>query len=247
LIAYLQGDGLKLAYRCWGDAAAGPPIVLLHGITETAAVWEAVAAALAPERRVIAFDARGHGGSDWSAEEAYAPDHHFADLVTALAALDAGPCVLAGFSMGGAVATMTAACRPDLVRALVVVDAYPAPELSPGSRRIAELLAAGYHEGMASYFGGCDPAIARRMRDDLLAGEARRLDLWPLWEALRVPALVVRGALSDVLTAATAAEMIARQPRARLLEVAGVGHQIPSLRPRQLASAILGCALAPPQ
>ena len=229
---------MQLAYSVWGQNQPGPPLVLLHGITGSSASWDAVARLLAVDRRVIAFDARGHGGSDWSPEEAYAPDHHFADLVTALEALALGPCVLAGFSMGGAVATMTAACRPDLVQALAVIDAYPAPDLSPGSRRIAERIAAGYEDGVATFFGGCDPAIARRMRDDLRAGEARRLDLWPLWEALNVPTLLVRGGDSDVLTAAMATEMTVRQPRARLLELPNTGHGIPAHRPAALARAL---------
>lgn len=243
---FVPDDGLRLRYHEWRPAAEGRsprvtdcarPVVLLHGITESGLAWRAVAEELAGRRRVIALDARGHGESGWSAEEAYAPDAHFADLSCALAALGIERCLLAGFSMGGAVATICAAARPELVQRLVIVDAYPAPELSPGSRRVAAWLAAAL-----DYAGwlpaGFDPAIARRMRDDLAAGTARRLDLWPLWEALTVPVTVVRGALSDVLTAEAAAEMLRRQPRARLLTLSGVGHQIPSQRPHKLADAI---------
>jgi pimeloyl-ACP methyl ester carboxylesterase len=245
-VGFVPGDGLRLRYHEWRPSDAShpslaahdaPPIVLLHGITESALAWRPVAEELAPWRRIIALDARGHGESGWSADEAYAPDAHVADLTCALAALGVGRCLLAGFSMGGAVATICAAARPDLVQRLVIVDAYPAPELSPGSRRVAEWLAAAL-----DYAGwlpaGFDPAIARRMRDDLAAGAARRLDLWPLWQALTVPVTIVRGAMSDVLTAEAAAEMLRRQPRARLLTLPGVGHQIPSQRPRELARAI---------
>ncbi|GAB1579665.1 alpha/beta fold hydrolase [Bordetella petrii] len=48
--------------------------------------------------------------------------------------------------------------------------------------------------------------------------------LWHAYEALDCPVLIVRGAQSDLLSPATAAEMLARNPRARLHEVAGVGH-----------------------
>ncbi|HLZ69028.1 MAG TPA: alpha/beta hydrolase [Dehalococcoidia bacterium] len=237
---FVAGDGLRLRLHEWLPCAdaCSPPIVLLHGITESGLAWRAVAEGLAARRqRVIALDARGHGESGWSADEVYAPDAHFADLACALAALGIDRCLLAGFSMGGAVATICAAARPDLVERLVIVDAYPAPELSPGSLRVAEWLAAACdHAGWLP--AGFDPAIARRLRDDLAAGAARRLDLWPLWEALQAPALVVRGALSDVLTAEAAAEMTRRQPRAHLLTLPGVGHQIPSQRPRELAQAI---------
>ncbi|MHB8575507.1 MAG: alpha/beta fold hydrolase [Dehalococcoidia bacterium] len=210
--------------------------MLLHGITAAATSWSGVAALLSQRRRVIAFDARGHGDSDWSPDEAYAADDHFADLVVALDAAGVERCVLVGFSMGGAVATMYAATRSERTAGLVIVDAYPAPELSTGSRRVAETLAALYRGGALP--GSFDPAIARRMAADLDAGEARRLDLWPLWETISVPALIVRGALSDVLTAQTAQEMLSRQPTSRLVTIPGVGHQIPSQRPRELAAAI---------
>src|SRR3546814_19594352 len=48
--------------------------------------------------------------------------------------------------------------------------------------------------------------------------------LWRSYEALDCPVLILRGAQSDLLTEATAAEMLARNARASLLEVAGVGH-----------------------
>ena len=50
--------------------------------------------------------------------------------------------------------------------------------------------------------------------------------------------LLVRGENSDVLPAAMAEEMVARQPLAELITIAGVGHAIPLLRPQQLAAAI---------
>jgi pimeloyl-ACP methyl ester carboxylesterase len=48
--------------------------------------------------------------------------------------------------------------------------------------------------------------------------------LWPVWDAIRCPTLVLRGAVSDLLSAATAAEMGTRGPRPAVVEFAGVGH-----------------------
>ena len=48
--------------------------------------------------------------------------------------------------------------------------------------------------------------------------------LWRSYDALDCPVLILRGAQSDLLTETTAAEMLARNPRAHLLEMAGVGH-----------------------
>jgi len=64
-----------------------------------------------------------------------------------------------------------------------------------------------------------DPGIAVPFRTT-----ATPPDLWPLWDRIRCPTLVLRGAQSDLLSAATAAEMSARGPRPRIVEIAGVGH-----------------------
>ena len=64
-----------------------------------------------------------------------------------------------------------------------------------------------------------DPGIAVPFRTN--AGPA---DLWGLWDAIRSRTLVLRGAQSDLLSAATAAQMVARGPKPAVLEFAGVGH-----------------------
>ncbi|MEO6749431.1 MAG: alpha/beta hydrolase, partial [Casimicrobiaceae bacterium] len=64
-----------------------------------------------------------------------------------------------------------------------------------------------------------DPGIAVPFR-----ANAALPDLWPLWDAIRCPTLVLRGAQSDLLSRATAEAMAARGPRPRVQEFAGVGH-----------------------
>ncbi len=66
-----------------------------------------------------------------------------------------------------------------------------------------------------------DPRIAEPFRAAL---PDRDLELWPLYDALRCPTLVLRGQVSDLLSRDTAQAMTRRGPRARLVEVAGVGH-----------------------
>jgi len=227
----VSGHGLSLAYREWNAEAPGEPLVLLHGITGSSADWEVTVRGV--RRRVVAFDARGHGESDWDPEGAYAGDHHFADVVTALDALGIRRCALGGFSMGGGVAMLVAAALPERVSSAIVIDTYPGPEMTVGSRRIA-----GWVSRYADHGAWFDPVIARHFRDQLEAGDARRLDLWPLWDALSCPVLLVRGALSDVLPAATADEMLSRQPRAELATVAGVSHPVPFTRPAELAASM---------
>lgn len=67
-----------------------------------------------------------------------------------------------------------------------------------------------------------DPAIGDTFRQASLLHQA--IDLWPIYDAIRCPTLVVRGATSDLLTTATHSEMGQRGPRAQLAEMPGVGH-----------------------
>lgn len=66
-----------------------------------------------------------------------------------------------------------------------------------------------------------DPGLAEGFR---AAPVGEDVDLWPVYEAIRCPTLVLRGAESDLLEAATVAAMAERGPRARSVEFAGIGH-----------------------
>ncbi len=80
-----------------------------------------------------------------------------------------------------------------------------------------------------------DPAIGVPFRavtpQMATAGQAA---LWQAYDAIRCPTLLLRGAESDLLTAATAAEMTERGPHARLVEFAGVGHAPTLVAPDQV-------------
>jgi pimeloyl-ACP methyl ester carboxylesterase len=66
-----------------------------------------------------------------------------------------------------------------------------------------------------------DPAIGEAFRQALSVGD---IDLWPIYDRIRCPTLVVRGAESDLLTRATLQAMAMRGPRPQTAEIAGVGH-----------------------
>ena len=66
-----------------------------------------------------------------------------------------------------------------------------------------------------------DPAIGGPFRNELQAGD---VNLWPLYDSIRCPTLVVRGADSTVLTRDTLREMATRGPRPQTAEIAGAGH-----------------------
>ena len=66
-----------------------------------------------------------------------------------------------------------------------------------------------------------DPAIGDAFRSDAPRGD---VDLWPMYDAIACPTLVLRGMASDLLSAATTAQMATRGPRAQVAEIPGVGH-----------------------
>ena len=79
-----------------------------------------------------------------------------------------------------------------------------------------------------------DPAIAEAYRPWRLGSVL----MWERWDRVRCPTLVLRGALSDMLPAATAAEMTRRGPRAELVELGGVGHVPALMTEAQIAPVI---------
>ena len=115
------------------ETGQGPPLVLLHGVGASRAVWRRVTPALAEDRRVIAPDLPGFGESA-PAANGFELDTAAAALADPLAERAGGPFDLLGNSLGGAVALRLAVARPDLVRRLVL--AAPAG-FAPGPRRAA--------------------------------------------------------------------------------------------------------------
>jgi pimeloyl-ACP methyl ester carboxylesterase len=77
-----------------------------------------------------------------------------------------------------------------------------------------------------------DPAIAVPFD---AAAPHKDLELWPFWERIRCPTLVIRGELSDLLTRATVARMCSSGPRAQSVEIPGVGHAPTLMQPDQIA------------
>ena len=85
-----------------------------------------------------------------------------------------------------------------------------------------------------------DPAIAVPFKAVMAAqgeinGEMRDIELWPLYDAIRCPTLIIRGENSDLLTRATVAAMQERGPRARAVEIPKVGHAPMFMDEAQLA------------
>ncbi len=152
---FVEVDRVRLHVLDWGGN--GLPIFCVHANGYLAAMWHPIAAELTSSGRVMGVDLPGHGDSG------PAPDYrwdHLADYVAgALRALDLGPALLVGHSIGGALSAMCAARYPELVRAMVLADPVILPE-------------AFYHHPEAS------------ASSDLYGAKKRRRS-WPSREAMR--------------------------------------------------------------
>lgn len=179
---WVDGPAGDLFVDDGGDGdRAGLPVLFVHGLGGTSAHWRAQLDALRPQRRALALDLRGHGRS----QEPAAPDYSiaaFADDVTAVAD-EAGldKFVLAGHSLGAAVAIEVAARVPERVAGLFLVD--PNADQTRVPRRevdaFLQALAADPQGELRSQFKqllvGAAPDDAERVLDDLASAPPEAL------------------------------------------------------------------------
>ncbi len=239
---YLNESAPKLHYVDWG-AGGATAIVLLHGLQDCAANWDAAAERLADRYRVVALDLRGHGESDQSPDGAYSQADYLSDIGRLVDGLGLGSVVLVGHSTGGVAATAYAAANPDSVAALVLTDS----DIAGDAEGVPEHAAAtgwGSLTEVADYLGAMQPyatsaSIERQAEhlavqdsegrwglrtDPAVPGAHVRANLHSEWSRLRCPALVLRGRASTVLTHEAAVGLKEALPGARIAELEGAGH-----------------------
>jgi len=130
--SFVEANRLRLRLRTWGEPGAYPPLLLLHGFQEHANAWDWLAPRLAAAgHHVVAWDARGHGDSEWIGRGGY---YHFADYVADVAFVVrhlGGRVSLVGHSMGGNVAILYTGAEPERVAALAVIEGLGPPDSPP--------------------------------------------------------------------------------------------------------------------
>ena len=119
----LDLPGGDLQVREDGPADA-PPLVLLHCFACSMRWWEPAIGDLARDHRVIRVDLLGHGRSE-KPRDGYEMEHQADQVALALEELDVSEAIVAGHSMGGAVATALAERHPELVSGVSVIGTPP--------------------------------------------------------------------------------------------------------------------------
>jgi 2-succinyl-6-hydroxy-2,4-cyclohexadiene-1-carboxylate synthase len=233
------------------------PLVLLHGFTNTGASWDGVVAALGERYRPLAPDLRGHGA---------ASDRRPVTLgavIDDVSALSPGAIELAGYSMGGRLALHAAFALGPRVRRLVLIGASPglADAAERNARRDSdERLADEIQRLTIQAFArrwAQTPVLADQPAPVRAAVDADRLrntpaglaaalrglgtgalpSLWDRLGELEQPVVLIVGE-RDHKFRATAQQMAAALPAARLEIIPGAGHAAHLEAPDAVAEVI---------
>ncbi len=261
---FIALNGLRFHYLDWGNENA-PPLVLLHGFMDHAHRWDTFSRAMQDRARVLAFDARGHGESDWASD--YSRDRMIEDLGAFVDEMKLSRPALVGHSMGARTAYLYAAQNRDAVAKLVIVDM--GPELNPaGARRMRTgVLAQEDFASPEELFNAARAVNARPSDDDLWNrvryGLKQRADArwiwrydkelrsptrrppprdpaleWAMLKNISCPTLVVRGAESDLLDRETAERMAREIPNGRWVDVTDSGHSVSTDNPEGFIAVV---------
>ncbi|MEU8697212.1 alpha/beta hydrolase [Streptomyces sp. NPDC048680] len=223
----VQAGGIRLAYRVWGDPSA-PPVVLVHGRCGDSRTWTSIAAQLAAQHRVYAFDFRGHGLSDWPGR--YSFELFRDDLHAFLEARNLSGATVVGHSMGGAAACLLAAREPGLIGRLVLEEAPPPFPLDPPRGPVER------PEGELDFDWPVVPAINAQLNDPDPAGRERL-------GGITAPTLVIGGGPSSQIDQEDLARTARWIPGCTLVTI-DAGHLVHTERPEEYLAALRSFGLA---
>ncbi|MEA3194707.1 MAG: hypothetical protein QOD26_3040 [Betaproteobacteria bacterium] len=205
--------------------------------------------------RAVAFDARGHGDSDWAPDGRYGVDSMVEDLECVIAALRGQCPVLVGASMGGGVSLAAIGESKVDAAALVLVDIAPRvemegvdkiqafmkqkPEGFESLEEVAEAIAAYQPQrkrpqdraGLAKNVRLAADGRYRwhwdpRFRPEKVEIQKRQARFEACARRLALPTLLVRGGLSDVLSEEGAQSFLQMCPHAEYVNVTNAGHMV---------------------
>lgn len=266
---YVETGGANLFTIERGSGS--PTIILLHGVTANAFVWEPVMNILANEFRVVSVDQRGHGRTGAVADGAYDASSYAQDVIDLVVELKPGPVIVVGHSLGARNAIQAAAMSPQTVAGVVAIDFTPFIEgavfdalherVSNGSRGFANL------DEVRRYLRGRyellpDDAIERRalygyasLRTDLVRPLADteavvrtcvglRADLSRALESVEVPVVLVRGSKSKLVSKQAFAAACQLRPDLKAVEIEGTDHYVPEEKPTEVAEIVVDLAKA---
>jgi pimeloyl-ACP methyl ester carboxylesterase len=264
---YIRVNQLRLHYLDWGKGG-DKTILLLHGFMSHAHMWDKLASELSARFHVLALDQRGHGDSEWTKETYYNIDNHFSDISALIESLRLEKVIILGHSMGGRNALFYAACAPEKVERLILVDARLGnnQEASKALRRqlaslplkaknmdeVTEALRSLYPylsiemcRNIARYGyrelkdGPFIPKYDTKMSSQLEKSEYTTDELWDMIKNVACPTLIVRGKESPFVSLEEAQRMCMALPRALFKEIPRATHMPAQENPEAFKKVVL--------
>lgn len=122
-MAMLAREGVNIYYETHGE---GPVILLSHGYSATSQMWQGQIEALSRKNKLVLWDMRGHGRSDYPDDQSlYSEEATVGDMLALLDKVGAKTAIVGGLSLGGYMSLAFHASHPDRVRALLIIDTGP--------------------------------------------------------------------------------------------------------------------------
>src|ERR1700682_2860877 len=119
----INRDGVEIYYEVYGS---GPALLLTHGYSSTSAMWQGQIEALSRHHKLVLWDMRGHGQSDYPDDPAaYSEALTVADMAALLDEVGARSAIVGGLSLGGYMALAFYRAHPERVQALLIIDTGP--------------------------------------------------------------------------------------------------------------------------
>ena len=245
----LERHGVRIYYEIAGDRSGAPPLLLSHGFSASARMWEPNVPALSADRQVITWDLRGHARSEAPDDPgAYTEALAIEDMLALLDTAGAERAVLGGQSLGGFLSLAFHVRHPERVAGLVLVDTGPGyrrDEARAGWNAHCEQIAAGLdRDGLAGLSTGAEVAnaahrdargLALAARGIMAQHDATVIESLP---SIRVPVLIVVGA-EDAPFLAAADAMAAKIPGATKVVLDRAGHAANLDQPDEFNRAVL--------
>jgi pimeloyl-ACP methyl ester carboxylesterase len=214
-MAKLDRNGVAIHYEVHGPSGGKAPTILLsHGYSSTARMWDGQIAALKDRYQVVVWDFRGHGESDYPKDGGqYSEALTVGDMLTLLDKVGAKKAIVAGLSLGGYMSLAFNASHPDRVRALMLFDTGPGfkkDEARTKWNETSHKRAADFDtRGLTALSGSDEVGLARHRDATGLAGSARGMlaqendRVIQSLDKIAVPTLVLVGANDTNFLAAT--------------------------------------------
>jgi pimeloyl-ACP methyl ester carboxylesterase len=266
--AVVLRNGEKLAYIDAGPRDA-PPLVLIHGYTDSARDWAPIAPLLTPRFRLIIVDLRGHGASG-KPDCCYTRFDFAYDIKLLLDTLHIGTADVAGHSLGSIVAQTFAELWPESTRRLVLISSTGTsfgPAEPARSTTSAQTPAGGWLAAVAELNDPIDPdsafmldwwkisiaynpEFARRQRRDAASIPARvwraiadqcliGVDLRTMLPRVRAPTLLIWGGRDTLVGDAGREALRSGIAQAEVRTFTSLGHDLFWEDPRAVAAVVI--------